>query len=230
MKPKLVIYGASGHAMVVADIIRLRDEYQIVGFLDDINVELHGTELFGAPVLGGREQMDILQQIDVKHLILAFGDCDARLRLADSVLSRGFSLATVIHPQSSVAAGVSVLPGTVVKSMAVIEPGAKIKQNVIIGACAYIGHECIIEEGAHISGGGNIGGKSIIGRGAWIGLGATVKDRVRIGARAQIGAGSVVLEDVPDGVVAIGAPARPLWGRGLWNTPQEKRKVTPNED
>ena len=36
---QLVIWGASGHALVVADIVRLQDAYQIVGFLDDINPE-----------------------------------------------------------------------------------------------------------------------------------------------------------------------------------------------
>ena len=36
VKNKIVIWGASGHTMVVADIIRLRSRYQIVGFLDNI--------------------------------------------------------------------------------------------------------------------------------------------------------------------------------------------------
>ena len=37
MGTPLVVWGASGHARVVADIIRLSKEYDIVGFLDDVN-------------------------------------------------------------------------------------------------------------------------------------------------------------------------------------------------
>lgn len=220
MKPKLVIWGAGGHAMAVADIIRLRDEYEIVGFLDDVNQKRHGTRFYGAPILGGREQLNIIKQKGVGYLILGFGDCDARLKLADLAIGTGFSVATAIHPMASIATDVAIGPGSIVKSMAVIEPGAIIKQQVIIGAHAYVAHECIIEDGVLISAGGKVGGKTIVGRAAWIGIGATVKDRVRIGERAQIGAGSVVLEDIPDNVVAFGVPSRVRWKRDLWTVRQ----------
>lgn len=219
MKPKLVIWGAGGHAMVVADIVRLRDEYEIVAFIDDVNPSRQGTMFCGAPVLG-REQLDAFRQEGVRHMILGFGDCDARLELTDLVVAKGFTLAKAIHPGASVASDVLVGPGTVVKALAVVEPGAVLGQNVIIGAQAYVGHECIVEDGVHMSGGARLGGKSSVGRGAWIGLGATVKDRIRIGERAQIGAGSVVLQDIPDLVVAFGVPARELWSRDVWTTDQ----------
>jgi acetyltransferase-like isoleucine patch superfamily enzyme len=49
-----------------------------------------------------------------------------------------------------------------------------------------------------------------VGAGAWIGAGATVLDGVRLGDRSIVGAGAVVREDVPDGVTAVGVPARLL--------------------
>ena len=52
---KLVIWGASGHALVVADIIRLGSDYKIVGFLDDVNPSRHNTNFCGALILGGQE-------------------------------------------------------------------------------------------------------------------------------------------------------------------------------
>ena len=42
MKQGLVIWGASGHALVVADIIRLVNAYQIIGMIDDMNPERAG--------------------------------------------------------------------------------------------------------------------------------------------------------------------------------------------
>lgn len=217
MKPKLVVWGAGGHAMVIADIIRLCGEFELVGFLDDVDETRRGTQFCGVPVLGGKEKLDDLPQSGVRHLIIGFADCTQRLSRADLVLTNGFSLATAIHPQASIADGVLIGPGTVVKAMVVIEPSVTIGKNVIIGARSLIAHESVVEDGVHISGGGNVGGRVRIGRGAWIGIGATVKDRVTVGAGTQIGAGSAVVEDIPDGVVAFGVPARPIWKRGLWS-------------
>jgi acetyltransferase-like isoleucine patch superfamily enzyme len=47
-----------------------------------------------------------------------------------------------------------------------------------------------------------------IGEGCDIGMGAIILPGVRIGAGVQVGAGAVVSEDLPDGAVAAGVPAR----------------------
>jgi acetyltransferase-like isoleucine patch superfamily enzyme len=43
---------------------------------------------------------------------------------------------------------------------------------------------------------------------AWLGFGTIVLSGVRIGYGAAIGAGSVVTENIPDGAIAVGNPAR----------------------
>ena len=43
---------------------------------------------------------------------------------------------------------------------------------------------------------------------AWLGVGVIVLDGVRIGKGAVVGAGAVVTDDVPDGAIAVGVPAR----------------------
>ncbi|HVG28335.1 MAG TPA: NeuD/PglB/VioB family sugar acetyltransferase [Pyrinomonadaceae bacterium] len=204
----LVIWGASGHALVVADIIRLRGEYEIVGFIDSSDPARRGSTFCGAPVLGGEEQLGDLARLGVEHLIFGFGDCAARLRLGELVRARGFRIATAIHPRAVIAADASVGEGTVVAAGAVVNPGARIGEDVIINTAASIDHECVVEDGAHVSPGVRLAGRVSVGRGAWIGIGAVIIGGVRIGAGALIGAGAVVLEDVPDGVLAYGVPAR----------------------
>jgi acetyltransferase-like isoleucine patch superfamily enzyme len=49
-----------------------------------------------------------------------------------------------------------------------------------------------------------------LGDNVWLGAGAKVLDGVRIGSNVVVGAGAVVTEDLPDGVVAAGLPARIL--------------------
>jgi acetyltransferase-like isoleucine patch superfamily enzyme len=49
-----------------------------------------------------------------------------------------------------------------------------------------------------------------LGENVWLGAGAKVLDGVRIGSRVVVGANAVVTEDLPDGVIAAGVPARVL--------------------
>ncbi len=51
-------------------------------------------------------------------------------------------------------------------------------------------------------------GGALVKQGARIGSNATILPGVVIGSGALVGAGSVVVEDVPDGMVVVGSPAR----------------------
>lgn len=208
MKHKLVIWGASGHALVVADIINLTGEYELVGFIDDVNPVQAHTIMCGVPVLEGRNCLEDLKRQGLTHVIFAFGNCAARLRLAAWSREIGLSLATAIHPKATVAADVPVGAGTVIAAGAVVNSGATIGENVIINTCASVDHECVIDNGVHICPGAHLAGRVTVGRASWVGIGATVVDRVRIGASAMIGAGAVVVNDIPDGVLAYGVPAK----------------------
>ena len=208
MKRKLFIWGASGQALVVAEIVRLKREYQIVGFLDDINPLRKDTEFCGASILGGREQLDNLKEMGVEYCICAFGNCEARLRLSRLIRTKGFKLATIIHPNAVIAADVSIGHGTMIDAGAVIKPAAIIGESVIINSCTSIGHHCIIEDGCHICPGVCLAGWVKVKPITWVGIGSIVKEHVTIGSNSLIGAGAVVLKDIPNDVVAYGVPAK----------------------
>jgi UDP-N-acetylbacillosamine N-acetyltransferase len=207
-REKLVIWGATGPALVVAEILRLRHEFEIVGYLDNLSPQRKGTEFGGATVLGGEEELDSLRAAGVRHVVFAFQNNEARLRLGELVKAKGFQLATAIHPTASVASDAVLGAGTVVRAHSAIGPETRIGENCIIGYGAMISHSCVIEDGVHISSGVNLAGAVRVGRAAWIGIGATVIDPCRVGHRCLVGAGAVVTRDLPDGVVAYGVPAR----------------------
>lgn len=58
--------------------------------------------------------------------------------------------------------------------------------------------------------GHELGRPVVIGDDVWIGGGSVVCPGVTIGSRSVIGAGSVVVQDIPEGVVAVGNPCRPV--------------------
>ncbi len=207
MPRKLVVWGASGHATVVADVIRLQNRFEIVGFLDDKRPERAGQAFCGSVVLGGREKLAELLAHGIRNIVIAFGDCHARLAASAIAVDAGFSLCRAVHPRAVVAADASIGPGTTVMAGAAINPGAAIGRSVIVNTNAIVEHDCVLEDGVHVCPGAVLGGQVRVGQAAWIGIGATVREKIAIGAEAVIGAGAVVIRNIPDRAVAYGVPA-----------------------
>jgi|SRR5579862_2144234 len=205
---RLVIWGASGHGLVVADIVRSMGVHEIAGYVDAVNRDRHNGPFCGSRILGGIEQLDSLRESGVAELIIAIGDCGARIKAAALARQKGFTLATAIHARATVAPDAVIGEGTVVAAGAVVNPGARIGCNVILNTSCSIDHECAIADGVHVGPGAHLGGRVTVGEGTWVGIGAVARDRIAIGANSIIGAGAVVLKDIPSGVVAYGVPAR----------------------
>jgi sugar O-acyltransferase (sialic acid O-acetyltransferase NeuD family) len=203
---EIVIWGASGHGRVVADIVAAQARFELVGFIDDIQDA--GTMVAGVPVLGNRSALDRCREQGISHLVVGLGDCRRRLELATHANALGFSLGCAIHPRAVLAKDVVVGPGSVVAGGAVINPGVTLGRNTIVNTAASVDHDCVVGDGAHVGPGARIGGRASIGRGAWIGIGAVVSDRISIGEGTIIGAGAVVVRNIPANVVAFGVPAR----------------------
>ena len=208
MARRVVIWGAGGHALVVADIVRRVGWYDLVGFLDDVNPKRCGEEFGHSTILGGREQMRLFYGMGIGNIIIAIGDNEVRARLAEDSYVDCLELATAIDPRAAPPTDIMVGEGTVIVAGAVVQPGGSIGKNVIINTGATVDHECIIEDGVHIAPGAHLAGRITVGRGTLIGVGAAIITGVQIGAGTIIGAGAVVLKDVPSGVVCYGNPAR----------------------
>lgn len=204
---KLVIWGAGGHATVVADIVRLSRRHKIVAFVDD-SPNGRTPQLLGAPIIREREMLAQILRGGAREIIIAIGDCAVRLHLASVAKEMGFSLASAIHPQATVASTAEIGAGTVIAAGAVVNPGSVLGENVIVNTCASVDHDCVLEDGAHICPGAHLAGNITIGRGVWIGIGATIIEGIRIGKGSVIAAGAVVVSDIPDGVLAKGVPAK----------------------
>lgn len=193
---------------MVADIIRRVGHFEIAGFLDDDTPDRKGSSFYGAPVLGGQEELPRLGSLNVQNLAIAFGNNQCRLNKANVVREAGFELPCIIDPSAIVAQSVSVGDGAVIAPNAVVNADVNLFQCVIINSGSVVEHDCQILDGAHIAPGVTLAGHVSVGRCTLIGAGSTVRDRVSIGKSSVIGIASAVVGDIPDNVVAYGVPAR----------------------
>lgn len=207
-RPRLVIWGAGGHAKVVADIVRLQGRYVLAGFVDDVDPIGTTGRYLGLPLWRGKRALQRAAVSNPTHLLVALGNCEARLALAERAVESGLTLATAVHPSAVIASDVKMGPGSVVAAAAVICPGCRIGASVIVNTAASVDHDCVIDDGVHVCPGARLAGGVHVGYGAQIGIGASVVEKITIGAEAIIGAGAAVVSNVPARVVAVGVPAR----------------------
>ena len=189
------LFGASGHAKVVMDIITAQGDS--VGCLYDDNPhcsEIHGKPVFkaGQTAVGGK-------------LIVSIGSCPVRKLIAERY---AVEFATAIHPKSIISDSVKIGEGSVIMPGAIIKADATIGRHCIINTKASVDHECKIGDYVHIAPGATLSGNVEVGECSWIGVGACVRQGIKIGKNCMIGAGAVVLTDIPDNTTAVGNPCK----------------------
>ena len=195
----MIIYGASGHGLVIKDILE-RGGYSNIRFVDDADK----PNWIGGIVLPPQE-IDGLSKLPC---ILAIGKNDVRKKLS---ISLNGIFVSAVHPQAILAIDLKTIgEGTVIMAGVVVNPASQIGRHVILNTSASIDHECVIGAYVHISPNATLCGNVVVGEGAHIGAGATVIQGIRIGQWATVGAGAVVIRDVPDYAVVVGNPARIL--------------------
>lgn len=191
----MYLYGASGHAKVIIDILRA-NQIEINGLVDDNpNVQ----ELLGISVLH--------QSNGLSPFIISIGNNQIRKTIAEQLKT---SFGKAIHPSAIISPNSLIDEGTVVMQGAIVQSCATIGKHCIINTGASVDHECVIEDYVHISPHATLCGNVHVGEGSWVAAGSVVLPGVKIGKWSVIGAGSVVAKDIPDGVLAVGNRCRVL--------------------
>jgi UDP-perosamine 4-acetyltransferase len=214
-RTRLLGLGASGHAKVIIEILRLRDEYDFFGLLDS-NPELAGSRFCGIQILGDDTRLKDLYQQGISNAFLgvgSVGDTAVRKRLFTMLKDLGFKLVSTIHPQAIISSSARMGEGPIVMANAVVNPDARIGDNVIINTGAIVEHDCIVESHVHVATGARLAGSVTVREGSHIGIGASVKQGVVIERGAIVGAGAVVIHDVAEGATVVGVPARAIANR-----------------
>ena len=205
---KIFIFGASGHAKVVMDIVERQGLYEIAFLIDD-NPALKDAAVFGYKVLGCLNDIIKLREVyGISKCVIAIGSNKVREKLDHRLATEGFSAVSAVHPSAQIGRGATIGEGTVVMAGALINSDARIGRNVIINTGAAVDHDCVIEDHVHIAPGVRLCGNVRVGVRSLVGVGASVTPNISIGHDVIVGAGSTVLNDIHDGVTAVGSPAK----------------------
>lgn len=206
----LFIYCAGGYGKEIIEVARrlnhLTPTWDAIHFLDDVCEE---SVLHGARVFRFEEACAAIER-DGGKVVIASGEPTVRIMLREKLEGRGLELGTLIDATAIVSQPENLAAGVVVSQHSTVSRDARVGCNVAINAMSIVGHDVQIGENTVISSMVNIGGKTIIGKNCYIGMGALIKDVVRIGDGVIVGMGSVVFNDLPDNVIALGNPARPM--------------------
>ena len=189
------LFGASGHAKVVMDIVQASGRN--VGCLYDDAPHcdsIHGITVFKA------------DDVEVEGpMVISIGSNRVR-----KLISERYTMPspTVVHPSAIVSPTAKIGEGTVVMHGAIIQSDANIGRHCIINTGATVDHECVIGDYVHISPNASLCGNVHVDEGVHIGAGVTIIPNIHIGAWATVGAGAVVISNIPAGCVAVGVPAK----------------------
>ena len=210
---RLLILGAGGHAKVVAETAIATGQFSEVAFLDNCcSGPDQRSSVLGFPVLGPLAlALEPAHREQFASAAVAFGNATARLNWIEQLDAAGYGLPVLIHPTAWVSQSAQIASGSVVFAQAAVQAQATIGAGAILNTGCSVDHDAQLAGAVHICPGARLAGEVQVGARSWVGIGASVIQQVRIGSDVTVGAGAAVVRDLPDGVTAVGVPARVLF-------------------
>lgn len=205
----MIIWGGTGHAKVLAQIIKSNNIGNICHIFD-INPNVQSPlakvpishtlnsykalirsykNLYGAIAIGGAKGMD-------------------RLEIFNMFQQDSITVPNIIHQSAITLSPINQNYGIHILSNSMVGVEVQLGKAVIINSSATIEHECRISHGVHIAPGATLCGNVEVGEQSFIGANATIFPNIKIGKNTIVGAGSVVTKNVSDNTIVYGNPAR----------------------
>lgn len=206
----LGIYGAGGLAREVYETIRLtpdaKDSWSDILFIDDYD---YNRTLRGHKVLSFQQAAELYTP-DSLEFLTAVGEPFGREAIYKRLKAHGYHLSTLVHPSVTIPDTAALEEGTIVGAFSFLSCDVSIGANTYIQNHVSIGHDTAVGSHCVLSAGNFISGHCKIGSCTYIGMSVPVKEKIQIGSGSIIGMGSVIARDIPDGVIAMGNPARAM--------------------
>ncbi|WP_139904333.1 2,3,4,5-tetrahydropyridine-2,6-dicarboxylate N-acetyltransferase [Clostridium thermarum] len=177
------------------------------------NIDVFGSNNFYVLFGDGKEVIDFIER---------YSDKISKYKLENDRRNSAIPLLNLISVDARIE------PGAIIRDKVVIEKNAVVMMGAVINIGAEIGEGTMVDMNAVVGARGKLGKRVHLGAGAvvagvleppskspceigddvLIGANAVILEGVKIGKGSVVAAGSVVTEDVPEGVVVAGTPAK----------------------
>lgn len=209
MKKSLYIVGAGrfGRELLqwALDVPESDRDWEVAGFLDNNSDALDGFDT-GYRVVG---DADAYTPGPNDVFVCSIGNPVSRLAVCRRLEARGFEFAIVKHPTSVVGSRCKIGPGSVLCPYTIVTVDVTIGRHCHLNLHTTIGHDTVLGDGVTMSPHADINGCVTVGEGVFLGSGSGVIPGVTLHDRCVLGAGAVAVRDIPEGVTAVGIPAKP---------------------
>lgn len=202
----LGIFGAGSLGKELCDIARRIQQregrWETIVFVDEVTEQ---KEFYGAPVHRPQDYHGRWEEIE---FVIANGTPRSRHQIFDRLVAAGAQVTNLVDPTAIVSPTAKLGKGIIVTPYSTISSDVVLADDVLVQSYVRVGHD--IQVGAHsvLSSNVGIGGGTNIGEDTYIALGAMVRDGLVVGSNTVVGMGAMVSRDIPDGVIALGNPAR----------------------
>ena len=203
----LIIVGAGGHALSVADAA-LSAGWTVGGFYSPDGTGYAST--FGT-VLSSLDSLDLSDTA----LALGIGTNHSGETVAQDISKRfaQTEIVSVVHATAWVSPRATIHPGAVILAHTSVGPGSTVGRGAILNTGASLDHESSLGPYASLGPGARTGGNVSIGERTMIGIQAGILHGVTVGSDCVVGAHSLLNSDLGDHIVAWGTPAKTVRSR-----------------
>jgi sugar O-acyltransferase (sialic acid O-acetyltransferase NeuD family) len=205
-----VLWGATGQAKVLADII-YSNGGTIAKIFDNREIE---SPLDGVPIGYGISEFESwlnnIENPENHAAIAAIGGTHGfdRFEFYKLFCSKGLLTPSIFHKTACISQSAMLGENIQILAHAFVGVETKIGHTSILNTKASVDHECVLGIGTHIAPNATLCGSVTVGDYSMIGAGSTVLPRINIGSNVIVGAGSVVTKDIPNNMIAYGNPAK----------------------
>ena len=207
---RLIIVGAGGLGREIFMFAERHPDcgsrWQMGGFLDDSPGALSGLD-YPVGIIGSIRDY---QPQDDDLFLPGLGKPQVRRHCCETLLKRGASFVSLIHPAAIVGRNIQMGQGIVMFPNANVTCDARIGDFTMMLSTAVAAHDTTIGNYCQISMGCDVMGAVELGTEVFLGSGARITPGIKIGAGAIVGAGCVVTRNVEPGQTVFGSVARPL--------------------
>ncbi len=203
----LVLYGAGGIGADVLEIARHANARSHI--FDDIVFAMDNPDKQYYCKIKVLDIEDVFKNYSIEstQFSICIGEPVHRARMWERVKSKGYKVATLVHPEVDVPETTTIGEGCQIYRGCYIGSNAEIGDNTVL-ILAAIGHDNIVGKHCVLASRSTLTGKCSMGDESFLGAGSIVIQGVSIGKRSVVGMASAVFKDIPDDVIALGNPAR----------------------